>query len=184
MTDPSAQDLPEAALVALARRGHDVAFEELVRRRQAVIRGLLRRLSGDAALADDLAQEAFLQAWTNLSRLRAPDAFGAWLRQIAVNVWLRHARRVHLPMEPVEDHDISSEGGIGGVSDRLDLETALGKLRPPERLCVVLAYAEGMTHTEIAGTTGLPLGTVKSHVARAAAKMRAWLASRSAEVLT
>jgi len=57
----------------------------------------------------------------------------------------------------------------------MDLETALDQLRPAQRMCVVLAYAEGMSHAEIAAVTGLPLGTVKSHVARAAARLRHWL---------
>jgi RNA polymerase sigma-70 factor (ECF subfamily) len=54
----------------------------------------------------------------------------------------------------------------------VDLERALARLGPAERLCVVLAHGEGMTHTEIAATTNLPLGTVKSHVLRGSEKLR------------
>jgi len=64
---------------------------------------------------------------------------------------------------------------MSNAAVRIDLQTALEKLRPPERLCMVLAYAEGMSHAEIAKATRLPLGTVKSHVARATAKLRGWL---------
>lgn len=168
-------DASEASLVVLAQYGEDAAFEELVRRRQGAVRGLLRRLSGNASLGDDLAQEAFLQAWKGLARLRTPNAFGSWLRQISLNVWLAHARRSRIPLDVLDDTDVAGEEGMTNPILRIDLETALARLRPPERLCVVLAHAEGMTHAEIAQDTGLPLGTVKSHLARAAAKLRKWL---------
>jgi RNA polymerase sigma-70 factor (ECF subfamily) len=58
---------------------------------------------------------------------------------------------------------------------RLDLSRALVRLKSPERVCVVLAYAEGLSHGEIAEITGWPLGTVKSNVARGAERLRAWL---------
>jgi len=166
--------------VLLARRGHDRAFEELVRRRQRYIRGLLRRVAGDRELADDLAQETFFQAWRQLHRLRAPEAFGAWLRQIAVNLWLRHARRKQIPMgdlldERREDVAAFSDNPIRHYDNRLDSDAALDRLGPAERLCIVLGYVEGLSHTEISGATGLPLGTVKSHISRATTKLRAWL---------
>ncbi len=58
---------------------------------------------------------------------------------------------------------------------RLDVAAALEQLRPAERLCVVLAHAEEMSHSEIAAVTGLPLGTVKSHVTRGTVKLRRWM---------
>jgi RNA polymerase sigma-70 factor (ECF subfamily) len=177
LADPGA--VSESVLVILARQGDDAAFAQLVRQRQSSVRGLLRRLSGDAALADDLAQDTFIQAWQNLQALRTPEAFGAWLRQIAVNVWLRYARRKRIQLEPFDDSLIADydQRSKHRAPDAhlIDLEMALDRLRPAQRLCVVLAYAEGMSHAEIAGVTGLPLGTVKSHVARAAARLRQWL---------
>src|SRR5215470_10513129 len=88
----------EATVVALARIGDQPAFEELVRRRQSWLRNLLRRLCGNAALADDLAQQTFLSAWRGIGRLRTSQAFGAWLRRLAVHVWLDHVRR-HSPLD-------------------------------------------------------------------------------------
>jgi RNA polymerase sigma-70 factor (ECF subfamily) len=171
--------LSESALVILARQGDDAAFAQLVRQRQRSVRGLLRRLSGEAALADDLAQDTFMQAWQNLHGLRTPEAFGTWLRQIAVNVWLRHARRKRIQLEPLDESHIADYDQRSERRDAdahlMDLEMALDQLRPAQRTCVVLAYAEGMSHAEIAAVTGLPLGTVKSHVARAAARLRHWL---------
>jgi RNA polymerase sigma factor (sigma-70 family) len=162
----------EAGLIALARRGDDSAFDELVRRRQTWLRGLLRRWSGDAQLADDLAQEAFVRAWKNLRRLESPAAFGGWLRQIALNVWLDFARRRNVPMAALEDGDMAGEPVVLDVAAAIDLERALAALRPPERVCIVLAIAEGMSHAEVARATGIPLGSVKSHIARGTAKLR------------
>jgi RNA polymerase sigma-70 factor (ECF subfamily) len=172
------QPASEGALIVLARAGDDTAFGELVRRRQASVRGLLRRLTGDAALGDDLAQDTFVRAWRTLGQLREPGAFGGWIRQIAVHVWLQHARRARLPMDFVAGHELDLEEAAGTaarLADRLDIEAALARLRPPERLCIVLAYTEGMSHAEIAAAANLPLGTVKSHLARATARLRLWL---------
>jgi RNA polymerase sigma-70 factor, ECF subfamily len=88
-------------VVALAMTGDDTAFGELVRRRQSPLRNLLRRLCRDPALADDLSQAAFLQAWRSLSSLKAPGAFGGWLRKLAINLWLQHLRRHSREAQPV-----------------------------------------------------------------------------------
>ena len=117
-----------------------------------------------------------MHAWKNLRQLRAPAAFGPWLRQIAVNIWLQHARRVRIPMDDLVREETIADNDAPDVTRRVDLERALVRLRPPERLCVVLAYAEGMSHGEIARATAMPLGTVKSHIARGAARLRGWLA--------
>jgi RNA polymerase sigma factor (sigma-70 family) len=169
-------DAPEASVVTLAALGDDRAFAELVRRRQGSVRGMMRRLSGDPSLADDLAQEAFVQAWRTISQLRQAGAFGGWLKQIAVRVWLQHARRSRLPLGEFDDAEDSASPEPG---DRIDLERALARLKPAERLCVVLSYGEGMSHGEIADTTGWPLGTVKSHIGRGGERLRTWLGGKS-----
>jgi RNA polymerase sigma factor (sigma-70 family) len=173
------EDASEESVVTSAMNGDDAAFTELVLRRQKRVRDLLRRLCGDHALADDLAQRAFLQAWRSLGALRDPGAFGGWLKRVAVNVWLAEARRAALPFDDDED-------ALAGAPDpapsperaagRIDLERALGGLRPAERLCVVLAHGEGMTHAEIAEAADMPLGTVKSHVLRGTEKLKRILA--------
>ena len=169
------ESLPEGALVILARNGDDAAFGELVKLRQGALRGLMRRCCGDPALADDLAQEAFVQAWRKLTQLQSPAAFGGWLRQVAITVWLQHARRKQIMMDELPEDDSLFDARADDASERLDLERALNGLRAPERLCIVLSHAEGMTHGEIADATGLPLGTVKSHVTRGVAKLRTLL---------
>ena len=179
MTPQTLAGAAEASVVALAVTGDDQAFAELVRRRQGMVRDLMRRLSGDRAFAEDLAQQAFVQAWRQLKRLRSPAAFGAWLRGIAVNVWLQEARRSSYRLETPEGDlpEPEADGPAAGdlAAARLDLSRALLRLKANERVCVVLAYAEGLSHGEIAEATGWPLGTVKSNVARGAERLRAWL---------
>ncbi len=172
---------PEAQVIALAAAGSDEAFAELVRRRQGSLRALMRRLCGDAALADDLAQQAFLQAWRTLRQLRSPGAFGGWLRQVAVHVWLRHARLVRPPLDPIEDLDAEPAAESPDPAARLDLSAALAQLKPTQRLCIILNYVEGLSHAEVAASTGWPLGAVKSHIARGTARLRRLL---SVEVLS
>ena len=113
-----------------------------------------------------------MQAWRTLAQLRNAGAFGGWLKQVAVRVWLQHARRARLPLETLEEAEDTAAPPFEG---RLDLERALERLNPPQRLCVVLSYGEGLSHGEIADTTGWPLGTVKSHVARGGARLKQWL---------
>jgi RNA polymerase sigma-70 factor, ECF subfamily len=166
----------EASVVALACAGDQPAFEELVRRRQSSIRNLLRSLCRQAALADDLAQETFLQAWLHIGSLRVPDAFAGWLRKLAINSWRQHLRREGIfgKLAEVEPGDVVS---TSSTTETLDLNAALGALAPNVRLCIVLSYHEGMSHGEIASATQLPLGTVKSHIARGTVLLRELLAA-------
>jgi RNA polymerase sigma-70 factor (ECF subfamily) len=164
----------EATVVALARLGDQSGFAELVRRRQSNTRNLLRRLCRDTALADDLAQETFLQAWKQIRNLQSVGAFGGWLRQIAVNTWLQHVRNSE--SFTALDH-ADDAAATPTLAERLDLDSALGALNLSARLCIVLSYHEGMSHGEIATVTGIPLGTVKSHITRGTARLRELLAA-------
>lgn len=165
----------EASVVVLARAGDRAAFEELVRRHQCPVRDLLRSLCRNAVLADDLAQETFLQCWSHIGNLRAPEAFGSWLRKLAINAWRQHLRRATVFGKLAELKTVDQVTSPTST-ERLDLNYALGALSPNVRLCVVLSYQEGMSHGEITAATGLPLGTVKSHIARGTARLREILA--------
>ncbi len=173
---PALGQVAEATVVALAMSGDHPAFTELVRRRQAAVRGLLRRLSRDPALADDLAQVTFIKAWRALPQLRSVAAFGGWLRRLAVNTWLEHRRSNPSGLMRLDDGTPEPTAPPASVDAALDLDRALLQLAPDERLCVVLAYHEGMSHGEISEATRMPLGTVKSHVRRGAERLRGLLA--------
>ena len=171
-------DLQKAAdtlVIALACAGDDSAFAELMRRRQTRVRKFMYHLCQQPALGDDLAQQVFLKAWRSLGRLRSAVAFDGWLKKIMVNVWLEEVRRGKLvTFSDVDLADLAVQRE--STSARMDLDVALSTLPPDMRMCVVLAYNEGHSHPEIAELTGLPLGTVKSHIARGAARLREILA--------
>ena len=160
------------SLVVLARRGNDQAFAELVSRHQSKLRNLLRHLSNDPALADDLAQQTFLEAWRSIKNLRSSGAFGAWLKKVAINTWLKHSRSKD-PLNAVEEiQDASAIVERSPIDEEIDLDRALAALSKPERLCIVLSYHQGMSHGSIAEFTGMPLGTVKSHINRGTQQLR------------
>ena len=157
-------------IITLAREGDKDAFAELVKRRQSIVKHLMRRLCSDFALADDLCQQAFLQAYLKISTLRDNDAFGGWLKQLTINIWLQHCRKRDLLRETDEPEDLLAAGQQPAMA--MDLDAALLSLKTSERLCIVLSYQEGMSHQEIASTTGLPLGTVKSHIMRGTSRLQ------------
>jgi RNA polymerase sigma-70 factor (ECF subfamily) len=171
----------DAALVARVLADDDRrAFAELVRRHQAAVRVLLRRLcAGDAARADDLAQETFLLAYRKLASFRGEARLATWLHRIAFNVWSAAARRQDAaPPPPEEEVSAPSEA----VHARHDLARAFSVLRAEERAALALAYGEELTHEEAADILGWPLGTLKTHVSRGKEKLRRFLAE-DAEVM-
>ncbi len=167
---------PEALVVGFARTGDRNAFAELVQRRQSWIRNLMRRCCGDPTLADDLAQQVFLQAWRKISHLRQPDRFGPWLKRLAINLWLQHLR-ANDALRDAAEYDEATQAPQDATSVAMDLDHALATLSKPERLCVVLSYREGMTHAEIAEAVDVPLGTVKSHIRRGTQHLRQLLSA-------
>ena len=174
-----ASDEDLVALV-LAARDRD-AFGELVRRHQALVRAMLMRMCRNAALADDLAQDAFIRAFNKIDGFKGDGSFKAWLCRIAYTEFLMHARKQRSAARTAEalarePEETGAPPAMAGQS--LDLDRALATLKEDERVCVVLCYANGLTHSEAAEITGLPLGTVKSHVNRGRDKLRAWFEQR------
>ncbi len=167
----------DEALAREAKRGSSRAFESLVRRNQSLVRGFLRRLcSGDAALADDLAQETFVMAWRRIGSFEAKGAFKGWLCRIAYTQFLQNRRSAKASTrreEAVMAEAQTVHDDRGAAEARLDLDRVLAVLSPEQRAAVALCYGEGMSHAEAAEALGLPLGTVKSHVVRGRAKVLA-----------
>lgn len=167
---------PETVLVGLARTGNRDAFAEIVGRRQTWIRNLLRRCCRDETLADDLSQQVFMQAWRCIRQLHDADRLGPWLKRLAINTWLQHQRRAD-PLRHADEHGENDSTQQPTTSIAMDLDRALSTLPEEVRLCIVLAYHERMTHAEIAGFTGIPLGTIKSHIRRGSQKLQEELAA-------
>lgn len=167
----------DEALAREAKRGSTHAFESLVRRNQSLVRGFLRRLcSGDAALADDLAQETFVMAWRRIGSFEAKGSFKGWLCRIAYTQFLQNRRSAKASArreDAVMAEAATTQDDRGGNEARLDLDRVMSALSPEQRAAVALCYGEGMSHAEAAEALGLPLGTVKSHVLRGRAKVLA-----------
>ena len=174
----------DAALIASALGRDDRgAFAELVRRHQSQVRSVLRRLcKGDDGLADDLAQETFVLAWRNLRHFRFEARFSTWLYRIAVNAWRSEARRKHevlldldgdeLP-PGMEQYDVMPD-----VAANVDLARAMATLSDGERAAITACYYADLSHEEAALALGIPVGTVKTHILRGKAKLKARLAGK------
>jgi len=164
------------ALIAQAQAGSGQAFSRLVAQHQQSVRAFLRRLAGDWAEADDVAQQAFVAAWTHLARFQRGRDFRLWLCGIAYRKFLA-ARRSHWRRRRREEIAVEGQETIAApTSDaRLDLRKAMQSLSEEQRAAVALCLAAGYSHGEAAEALGIPLGTVKSHVLRGRAILMAAL---------
>jgi RNA polymerase sigma-70 factor (ECF subfamily) len=167
-------DRHDVELAALAAAGGRREFGELVRRHGSAVRALLRRMGAQPSEADDVAQDAFLQAFEKCAEFRGEGTFAAWVKRIAARLYLKrkakNARYV-AELEPDQAEAVAAPDTAGHV----DLDEALKGLSEVERLCVSLCHGAGLSHPEIATAMNLPLGTVKSHVKRGLDKLRARL---------
>lgn len=169
----------DADLAAAAALGSRPAFDRIVTRHQQAVRSFLRRLTGDAALADDLAQETFVAAWTGLWRYKGGASLRSWLCAIA---WRKHQdairsrRRAHRREAAAGEAEAMEAAREGATAEaRLDLAAALAGLPAEQRAAVALCLGGDFSHAEAAEALGLPLGTIKSHVARGREKLLARL---------
>lgn len=162
----------DAGLVEAARRGSDLAFERIVQHHQQAVRAFLRRLGGDLDEADDLAQETFIAAWGALDRFRGQSSLRSWLCGIAYRKRLGQQRgRRRTEARDAAFLEVADPPPGGSSDDRLDLARAMAELPLEQRAAVSLCLAADFSHAEAAHALHLPLGTVKSHVARGRAKL-------------
>ena len=164
----------DAALMAEIRDGSGRAFNVLIDRHQQAVRAFLHRLLGDAADADDVAQETFLAAWTHARSYRGQATVRTWLCGIAwrkakgaQRSWARRRTRDTVHASDAAPADV--EGAP--IEDRLAVKRALMALPLEQRAAVTLCLVCGCSHAEAAEILGAPLGTVKSHVARGRARL-------------
>jgi RNA polymerase sigma-70 factor, ECF subfamily len=170
-------------ILAVLERQDRGAFAELVRRHQSRVRAALRRLTrGDAALAEDLAQETFILAWRNLKAFRFEARFSTWIDRLAFHAWQSEARKRHEVLLDLDADELppGSEAfaEMPDVASRIDLERAIATLSDGERAAIAACYYADLSHEEAAAALGMPLGTVKTHVMRAKLKLRARLAAK------
>lgn len=179
VADHAADARVDQALVARALLTDDRrAFEQLLRRHQGMVRAQLRRLThGYAARADDLAQETFLLAWRKLHQFRGEARFSTWLYRIAYSCFLQNYRRRPPATDPAAPDTAGDMPPPSQAVDlRLDVERAMRSLSADEQVVLMHCVQLGLSHDEAAYVLNMPLGTVKSHVARGKTKLRALLA--------
>jgi RNA polymerase sigma-70 factor (ECF subfamily) len=159
----------DVSLVTAIGGGSESAFNLLVDRHQQAVRAFLRRLLGNDADADEMAQETFLVAWTHARSFRGDASVRAWLCGIAwrkakgaQRSWARQRSRdvAHLERRSQES------SGAGTMEDRLAVRRALQALPLEQRAAVTLCLVCGFSHSEAASILGAALGTVKSQVLR------------------
>jgi len=140
---------------------------------------MLRRLTGDAALAEDLAQDTFVKAFRNLAAFDATRRLSAWILRIAHNVGVDAMRRRRVRIvssdaptrrdtsRPAEVPAPSTPDPVERQALRRALQSAMATLRPDQREAVVLRYEDGLSYEEIGQVLGIPEVTARSHVHRA-----------------
>ena len=172
--------LNDAGLVARVLLDDDHhAFAELVRNHQSTVRGLLRNLTrGDAAGADDLAQETFLRAYKHIRSFRGEAKFSTWLYRIAYNCFREDARK-RKELVGIDETQLEAEPDPQTVDPALrqDLMHALQLLPLHERSAVVLCCQNGLSHDEASRVLDIPLGTVKTNVLRGREKLKKMLSA-------
>ena len=159
------QNDEDLALSRRAAAGDSAAFAMLVEKHERPLRAFLTRMAGPE-IADDIAQEAFVKAWRAAGQYDGRARYSTWLTRIA---WrcrideLRKSRR----------HEADEQGAASGPGERAEVSDMLGRLSDSERAALVLCEGHGWSHAEAAELLAIPLGTLKSTVARAKAKCRA-----------
>lgn len=182
----------EARLIEEIRSGNTEGFEYFVRQYQRRITRVAYRLLRDLGEADCAAQESFLRAWQNLNEFREGSTFETWLTRICIN-WCKDRlkrRRLVLyfhqsaddgaeesgPRDTASGSDPSPERRTHSREIRERLREAIETLSPRQKTVFTLKHFEELSIPEIAELTGLDSGTVKSHLFRAAGKIRRRLA--------
>jgi RNA polymerase sigma-70 factor (ECF subfamily) len=179
-------------IVLKARCGEEAAQARIYELLASAVHGLIRRIVGNRALAEDLFQDTMMTVFERLGSFRGEAPLGAWVRQVAVTRCLMYLRspwhRARLALERSDDVPYSGDGSReprgrddvlritlpDGWSDQIDLERALATLSPTARAVVWLYDVEGYSHEEIARQFGRTVSFSKSQLARAHARLREW----------
>jgi RNA polymerase sigma-70 factor (ECF subfamily) len=171
---PSLDRAEDADLVIKAREGDHDAFSVLTGRHRARVYGKARAILGNDAAAEDVCQEAFVLAYENLSTLKEPQAFLAWVLTIATNAarqQLKERRETTVDCPPESDPDPRDD--IGHSELRADLFSLIQELSPQMSQLTHLHYIEGLDHEDIAEALNMPLGTVSGMLTRARGELKA-----------
>lgn len=150
------------------KAGDQRAMAELYDRYSSVVYAVALRVLGDTGAAEDVLQEVFLQLWRNPGAFdSARGSLGAWLAVITRNRAIDSLRK-RKPETDIEDVIVSVAPDLASEADRSraagKVREVLGAMPSAQRTALEMAYFEGMSHSEIAGKTGEPLGTIKTRI--------------------
>ncbi len=158
----------DLALMTVIRSGDQSAMTALYDRYSSIVYSVALRVLQDTGAAEDVLQDVFMQLWRNPGAFDASRGnMGAWLAVITRNRAIDALRR-RRPEDDIEDvvvsveHDLASEADRSRAMDKV--RGAMEAMPAPQRSALEMAYFEGLTHSEIAGKTGEPLGTIKTRI--------------------
>lgn len=174
--DQARAPVSEEALVKRATANDYRAYEQLYSRHVGRVFALCFRLCSDREMAEDLTQEAFVQAWRKLARFRGDSAFGSWLYRIATNTTLSYLRKQKPFRESLNIDDLDESGHVETTAQQLGLEAAIQKLPGGARSVFVLYCLEGYTHEEIGRMLKIATGSSKAQLHRAKQLLKGYLA--------
>ena len=166
----------ESQALARAVEGDQEAFRGLVRRNQRLVYSIAWHFFGDRALAEDLAQEVFLQLYQNLGSIESDSHLVFWLRQVATRKCIDHLRwldkRRHASLEEIGEQPAAADGAEPDLLETRRLRRLVASLPEKFRAVVVLRFQEDLSPAEIAQVLGWPLNSVKSRLHRALKMLR------------
>jgi RNA polymerase sigma-70 factor (ECF subfamily) len=170
----------ERDLIAQAQQGDRRAFGELVRCHRDGVVNVVYRMCGDANLAEDAAQEAFIRAWKHLPSYRPRSPFRNWVYRIAnnaaVDVLRRRRETVDADALPLASSGAGPEATMVSKERSMRVKEAVSNLPEASRAVLVLREYEGLSYKEIADTLSIPIGTVMSRLNYARNRLRESLA--------
>ena len=167
--------IDDARIIQRVLEGETEAFAGLLEHYEAKIYGLVVRLVGVEAEAEEVAQDAFVQAYTHLADFRAEADFSSWLYRIAYNTALMHLRRRRVATVPMDERlidNVTDEMAAGALSETTEMriamiEEALKRLSPEDRTAVTLFYFEERSTRDIAFVLGTTVSNVTTRLHRA-----------------
>lgn len=180
--DPTDEELARRFVTAQDRSSRDAAFHELVRRYERRVYGICYRYFGNHADAQDATQDTFLTLARKLDQFRHDSKLSTWIYRVATNacndLGRRYARRPQTPVEDVGEAAAADAGSELTMDDQLaglemahEIEQALLQLDELSRTLIILCSIEGQSYAEVSAALDLPVGTIKSRVFRARAKL-------------
>ncbi len=173
-------DDSDEALMARVARGDEPAFRQLARRHLPAAVALARRVLGNAADAEDVAQEAMLRVWVNAPRWQPLALFRTWFRRIVVNLCLDRKRRAPwVELEAAgEIADPAADAGEAIERSERDelVQAAIARLPERQRIAVVLTYNEGLSNAEVADALDTSVSAVETLLVRGKQNLRRALA--------